>query len=173
VVVVPEFKPFENPTFSTESARSSHSTLPCQPFKLTHSVTRLPQKMTGTFQGSCLCGAVSYEIKSRPKALSHCHCNQCRKSHGAAFASYGSMQRTDLHIIQGAECITTYRSSESVLRQFCGHCGSSLFWSRSRGEYADWISIALGSLDTTFTTDKAHTLNGQPKPATMLPFRTS
>ncbi|WP_223547085.1 GFA family protein [Pseudomonas sp. A-B-19] len=64
------------------------------------------------------------------------------------------MLRTDLHIIQGAECITTYRSSESVLSQFCGQCGSSLFWSQSRGGYADWIPIALGSLDTTFTTDK-------------------
>jgi hypothetical protein len=87
--------------------------------------------MIGTFQGSYLCGAVSYEIKSRPKALSHRNCNQCRKSHGAAFARYGSVLRTDLHIIQGAECIRTYRSSESVLRQFCDQCDSSLFWSRS------------------------------------------
>jgi hypothetical protein len=112
--------------------------------------------MSGTFQGSCLCGAVSYEIKSRPKALSQCHCNQCRKSHGAAFAINGSVLRTDLHIIQGAECITTYRSSESMLRQSCGQCGSSLFWSRSRGEYADWISIALGPLDTIFTDKQQH-----------------
>lgn len=29
-------------------------------------------------------------------------------------------------------------------------CGSTLFWSRSEGEYADWISIALGTLDTPF-----------------------
>ena len=111
-------------------------------------------KMTGTFQGSCLCGAVGYEIKSRPKALSHCHCSQCRKSHGAAFASYGSVPRADLHLIKGTDRITSYSSSESVLRQFCGQCGSSLFWSRSRGDYADWISIALGTLDTTFTSDK-------------------
>jgi hypothetical protein len=110
--------------------------------------------MTGTFQGSCLCRTVKYEIKSPPKALSHCHCSQCRKGHGAAFASYGSVPRADLHLIQGAELITAYRSSESVLRQFCSQCGSSLFWSKSRGEYADWISIALGTLDTYFTSDK-------------------
>ena len=29
-------------------------------------------------------------------------------------------------------------------------CGSSLFWSRSQGDYADWICIALGTLDTPF-----------------------
>lgn len=149
-----QYGSFTTPAHRRKSARSSHSTLLVPTFELARLVTWPPQKMTGTFQGSCLCGAVRYEIKSRPKALSHCHCNQCRKSHGAAFASYGSVLRTDLHIIQGAECITTYRSCESVLRQFCGQCGSSLFWSQSRGGYADWISIALGSLDTTFTTDK-------------------
>ncbi|WP_277590948.1 GFA family protein [Pseudomonas chlororaphis] len=110
--------------------------------------------MTDTFLGSCLCGAVEYQLLSRPKALSHCHCSQCRKSHGAAFASYGSVLRSDLRIVQGAGSLQSYRSSESVLRQFCGQCGSSLFWSRDQGEHADWISIALGSLDTPFTAGK-------------------
>jgi hypothetical protein len=110
--------------------------------------------MTDTFLGSCLCGAIEYQLLSRPKALSHCHCSQCRKSHGAAFASYGSVLRSDLRIVQGAGSLQSYRSSESVLRQFCGQCGSSLFWSRDQGEYADWISIALGTLDTPFTADK-------------------
>ncbi|WCM53273.1 GFA family protein [Pseudomonas sp. WJP1] len=110
--------------------------------------------MTGTLQGSCLCRTVRYELKSPPKALSHCHCSQCRKGHGAAFASYASVPRADLHLIEGAGQIAAYRSSESVLRQFCSQCGSSLFWSKSQGQYADWISIALGTLDTPFTPGK-------------------
>ena len=110
--------------------------------------------MTDTFQGSCLCGAIQYELRSRPKALSHCHCSQCRKSHGAAFASYGSVVRGDLHLVRGGDELKSYRSSASVVRQFCGRCGSSLFWSKSEGEYAGWISIALGTLDTTFTAPK-------------------
>ena len=110
--------------------------------------------MTECFQGSCLCGAIKYATRSRPKALSHCHCSQCRKCHGAAVASYGSVLRNDLHLIQGADDLRSYSSSPSVLRQFCAHCGSSLFWSRSEGDYADWISIALGTLDTAFTPEK-------------------
>jgi len=110
--------------------------------------------MIAALHGSCLCGAVKYAIRSRPKALSHCHCSQCRKSHGAAFASYGSVLRGDLHLIQGAAAIKSYPSSESVLRQFCSQCGSSLFWSRSQGKYSGWISIALGTLDTPFTSEK-------------------
>jgi len=106
--------------------------------------------MTEAFQGRCLCGAVKYRLLSQPKALTHCHCSQCRKSHGAAFASYGSVLRDDLRLTEGADSIKSYQSSESVLRQFCVQCGSSLFWSSSRGDYADWISIALGTLDTSF-----------------------
>ncbi|PMQ09300.1 Glutathione-dependent formaldehyde-activating enzyme [Pseudomonas sp. AD21] len=107
-----------------------------------------------TLRGSCLCRAVKYQINSKPKAVTHCHCSQCRKSHGAAFASYGSVLRKDLELLRGTDDIKSYPSSEAVLRQFCTHCGASLFWSRSQGEFSDWISIALGTLDTAFIPDK-------------------
>ncbi|KSR17162.1 methyl-accepting chemotaxis protein [Pseudomonas aeruginosa] len=59
--------------------------------------------MSHTFHGSCLCGALHYRLSSPPHALSHCHCGQCRKAHGAAFASYGSVPVADLHIDRGAD----------------------------------------------------------------------
>ncbi|UZE21767.1 GFA family protein [Pseudomonas sp. B21-056] len=106
--------------------------------------------MDEKYQGSCLCSAVRYELLTAPKAVSHCHCNQCRKGHGAAFASYGSVPRNALRILEGAASIKAFASSKTVLREFCVECGSSLFWSRTEGQFADWVSIALGSLDTRF-----------------------
>ncbi|GAB7532747.1 GFA family protein [Pseudomonas sp. 3A(2025)] len=110
--------------------------------------------MSAVYQGSCLCAAVTYELLTPPKAVSHCHCSQCRKGHGAAFASYGSVPRSALRILGGASSIKSYASSETVSREFCMHCGSTLFWSRTQGEFADWISIALGTLDTPFVPEK-------------------
>ena len=110
--------------------------------------------MTDVYQGSCLCAAVRYELLAAPKAVSHCHCGQCRKGHGAAFASYASVPRSALQILGGADKITAYASSATVVREFCSQCGSTLFWSRTEGEFADWISIALGTLDTPFVTQK-------------------
>ena len=110
--------------------------------------------MTRTYQGSCLCGAVHYQFATLPKAVAHCHCSQCRKAHGAAFASYGSVLRSDLQVTRGADHLTGYPSSETVLREFCRACGSSLFWSRHSGEHSDWVSIALGTLDTPVSLDK-------------------
>ncbi|MDH4548613.1 GFA family protein [Pseudomonas sp. LB-090624] len=106
--------------------------------------------MSETYQGSCLCAAVGYLLLTPPKAVSHCHCSQCRKSHGAAFASYGSVPRNMLRIVRGATSIKRFASSPAVVREFCTACGSSLFWSRSQGEFAGWVSIALGTLDTPF-----------------------
>ncbi|MFP3848980.1 GFA family protein [Pseudomonas sp. W5-01] len=106
--------------------------------------------MTEVYQGSCLCAAVVYKLVAAPKAVSHCHCSQCRKGHGSAFASYGSVPRTALKILRGSPSIKTYASSKTVIRQFCAECGSTLFWSRTQGEFADWVSVALGTLDTPF-----------------------
>lgn len=110
--------------------------------------------MSDLYQGSCLCASIRYELLATPKAVSHCHCSQCRKAHGALFASFGSVPRRALRIVQGEDALTAYPSSESVLRSFCSRCGSSLFWSRSQGQFKDWICIALATLDTPFTPEK-------------------
>ncbi|WP_042141335.1 GFA family protein [Pseudomonas parafulva] len=129
--------------------------------------------MPGTFQGSCLCAAVGYQLLSPPKAISHCHCSQCRKAHGAAFASYGSVPRTHLRILRGADRIHSFASSATVQRQFCAACGSNLFWSRSEGEFAEWVSVALGTLDTPFQPAKQKHLHTDNAPSWHLPSGSS
>jgi hypothetical protein len=101
-------------------------------------------------QGSCLCGAVEYHVSTELKAVTHCHCKKCQKSHGAAFATYASAPRSTVSVVAGATVLKGYESSKGVTRQFCSHCGSSLFWSDSKGAFSDWVSIAIGTLDTPF-----------------------
>ena len=106
--------------------------------------------MDAVTQGSCLCGAVTYEVRAALKAVTHCHCRKCQKSHGAAFASYASAPRSAVRIRAVADALKSYESSPGVTRQFCLVCGSSLFWQDARGLYPEWVSIALGTLDTPF-----------------------
>src|SRR6202034_265236 len=40
-----------------------------------------------TVKGSCLCGAVKYEVTGEPKRFYHCHCSRCRKVTGTGHAS--------------------------------------------------------------------------------------
>lgn len=110
--------------------------------------------MDGVHQGSCLCGAVKYLVAAELKAVTHCHCSKCRKGHGAAFATYASAPRSAVTVITGVETLKTYHSSEGIARQFCGDCGSSLFWSDSKGAFSQWMSVAIGTLDTPFLSKK-------------------
>ena len=102
-------------------------------------------------QGSCLCGGVRYETTAPLQGASHCHCSMCRKAHGAAFGSYGSVLREHHRFVSGQGLVRTYRSSPQVTRTFCSVCGSPLLWHRD-GTYADWVAVPLGTLDTPFDT---------------------
>ena len=113
-------------------------------------------------KGSCLCGAVSYELTSEPKAVTHCHCKMCQKQHGAAFATYASLPKSDLIYVSGKERLTLYNSSSSVVRKFCSICGSNIEWSGSK-KYPDWVSIAVTTLDTPFNPKNIKTIHEESK----------
>lgn len=110
--------------------------------------------MHNQHQGSCLCGAVNYQVDGELKALTHCHCTRCRKGHGAAFATYASTLRSNINVTDHGKMLKGYESSPGVLRQFCGQCGSSLFWHRADGEFREWLSIAIATLDTPLVAPK-------------------
>jgi hypothetical protein len=97
--------------------------------------------------GSCLCGAVKYRINTHIQSAIHCHCPMCRKAHGGAFGTYGNVRRRDFHFTQGEDSLGAYQSSLGVTRTFCKNCGSTLQWF-SQHPYPDWLSVALGTLDT-------------------------
>jgi len=75
-------------------------------------------------KASCLCGALRWEIDGEPFHAFNCHCKICRKAHGAAFATYWFMKPEQFSWISATDTLTHHRTSESLVRSFCGHCGS-------------------------------------------------
>jgi hypothetical protein len=92
--------------------------------------------------GSCLCGAVTFEVEGELKAPDACHCTQCRKQSGHYWAST-NVQRATLTIF-GGDKLAWYRSSDKVRRGFCSVCGSALFWDPAGH---DFIAIGMGAFD--------------------------
>ena len=76
--------------------------------------------------GSCLCGAISYEISTDPVLTLHCHCSVCRRAHAAAFATYAYLPRESFRWTTGEEVLRRYESSPGIERLFCSRCGSPL-----------------------------------------------
>jgi hypothetical protein len=103
---------------------------------------RLEVTMT---KGSCLCGKVRFEVDGAFKEAHHCHCSQCRKAHGAAFATYACARTKDLRIVAGEPEIAHFRSSVPVRRSFCVGCGSRLFFQHDAAPHLTFV--AAGALD--------------------------
>lgn len=96
-------------------------------------------------RGSCLCGAVRYELSAPFEEMHHCHCSRCRKAHGAAFSTFGRVPAGALGMTSGADAIRRYRSSAQVERAFCATCGSNLTFRFDPLPESVWI--AIGTVD--------------------------
>jgi hypothetical protein len=92
--------------------------------------------------GSCLCGAVAFEITGQLRPVIACHCHQCRKQTGTYMSS--TAVKDEQFRLTETRGLKWYRSSDTGRRGFCEQCGSVLFW---KGDGYDYIAIAAGSID--------------------------
>ncbi|MBL8594875.1 MAG: GFA family protein [Devosia sp.] len=101
-------------------------------------------------KGSCLCGAVRFEVIGELAPPTACHCSKCRK-HTGHYEAGTDVPRSALTVF-GEEKVGWYHSSEKVRRGFCTICGSSLFFDPI---YRDWVGICMGAFDTPTNTHLA------------------
>jgi hypothetical protein len=97
------------------------------------------------FEGSCLCGRVRYRAVGPLGEMNHCHCADCRKSHGAAFASYIEMPRDRISFVQGEDNLEVYQAEAGTSRFFCRTCGSNIYCCSDKWE--DFY-LTGGTIDT-------------------------
>ena len=100
-----------------------------------------------TLQGSCLCGAVQYEVTGEPERMYHCHCGRCRKASGTGHSTNMMIRPGSIRWIRGEELITTFKVSEAIrfTTRFCKHCGGNL---PRFVEQINFFIIPAGSLDS-------------------------
>ena len=92
--------------------------------------------------GSCLCGAVRYEVTGALRDVVECHCAMCRKTHGH-IGAYTATPKGSLRLVEARD-LKWYKSSENARRGFCSECGGTLFFEPANKNY---IAIAAGTLD--------------------------
>lgn len=79
------------------------------------------------YEGSCLCGDVTYRVDEVIKAIECCHCLTCRKAHASAFAMGVTISRDNFKLMRGSELLQEFESSPGKFRVFCKKCGSHLY----------------------------------------------
>jgi hypothetical protein len=84
--------------------------------------------------GGCLCGAIRYRVDGEPTSVGRCHCADCRKRTGSAFAIYGHWPRTAVEL-------------EGELARFDDDCFCPTCGSRVGMFDGDDVELNLGTLD--------------------------
>lgn len=90
----------------------------------------------------CLCGDVIWETAGPYKWTSHCHCSRCRKTHGAAYATYTAVAATALRL-RGTEHVKKWESIPGFFRCFCGRCASVV----PGAAFGDLAFVPVGNFD--------------------------
>ena len=99
----------------------------------------------GAMTGGCLCGAVRYRLDGPLGPVVMCHCLQCRKSQGGAFALVAPVRAEHFVLLAGADALRGYESSPGKWRSFCGRCGSPIHSRREALPQA--LRLRVGTLD--------------------------
>ena len=87
-----------------------------------------PQKI----KGSCLCGAVAFEVVNAFEKLFMCSCDQCRQISGSAFASNLFVRIDGFDWQDGAGDIVSYKvPGRDISKSFCRVCGSGVPYANS------------------------------------------
>ncbi len=74
-------------------------------------------------KGNCLCGAVSFNVKTASNEVGICHCRMCRTWSGGPYVGIDCGTEVSF-----SGDVSSYDSSEWAERGFCANCGTHLYY---------------------------------------------
>ena len=94
--------------------------------------------------GSCFCGFVRYRLETPPLFVHCCHCTDCQKQTGSAFAINALIERDRITLLAGdPEPVTMNTDSghpHDIYR--CPHCQSALWSDYGRRRVMAFLRVA-------------------------------
>lgn len=99
-------------------------------------------------QGSCICGQCSFESSGEMFDVLHCHCTNCRKLTGSAFATYGGVLVDQFQWLCDIACMNEIRTSRDIVRFFCSTCGSMMASIDNKERKTIYLSVGVLDSDT-------------------------
>jgi len=98
--------------------------------------------------GGCTCGAIRYQLDTRPLFVHCCHCTWCQRETGSAFALNAMIEANRVTLLHGEPvCVHTPSNSgrgQKIWR--CGACQIAL-WSNYAGAGDAVHFVRVGTLD--------------------------
>ena len=103
--------------------------------------------MTDTLEGGCACGAVRYRLLSAPMFVHCCHCRDCQRQTGSAFALNALIETDRVETVSGNPKIVPVPTDSGRPHEIhrCPDCGTAV-WSTYGGRTV-WRFVRVGTLD--------------------------
>ena len=99
---------------------------------------------------SCRCGQLRASATSEPVRVSVCHCLNCKKRSGSAFAVQARWPKEQVRIEGRPKTfVKAGDSGVPATFHFCPDCGSDVYYT-VEGELAGLVAIPLGAFDDPF-----------------------
>jgi hypothetical protein len=78
--------------------------------------------------GSCLCGAVRFEVRPPFPGFRYCHCSRCRKATGSAHAANLFVPQSQLRWLAGESLVHRFDlpDAKRFAVCFCTRCGTRM-----------------------------------------------
>ena len=100
------------------------------------------------YEGGCACRAVRYRLLSAPLIVHACHCTECQRLTGAAFALNALIESDRMEMVAGEPRAVPVTGAsgkpQAVFR--CSACGTAL-WSHYPGAGTKLAFVRVGTLD--------------------------
>jgi len=79
-------------------------------------------------KGTCVCGAVEFEVRPPYRFFQYCHCSRCRKRSGSLHATNVAVPVDQVTFLRGEEHLKRFElpTAERWNNAFCDVCGSAL-----------------------------------------------
>ena len=100
-----------------------------------------------SYSGSCFCGAVTYRLESAPMFVHCCHCKDCQRQTGTAFALNAIMEAERITLLSGKPEVVTMRTDSGRPHDIyrCPDCKTAV-WS-DYGRRKVMLFVRVGTLD--------------------------
>lgn len=100
--------------------------------------------MAETFEGGCSCGALRYRLTNRPLITHCCHCLDCQRQTGSAFAINALIETSHIDMLKGApKCVAMPSPSgrgHDVYR--CDQCDVAMWSDYGKRPYLRFVRVA-------------------------------
>jgi hypothetical protein len=107
---------------------------------------------------SCRCGQLTATVTGEPVRMSVCHCLNCKKRSGAAFAAQARWPAD--HVTVEGQSKTFENIADSGNRRtfhFCPECGSDVHY-EIEGKFDGLVAIPLGAFDDPWFFKPGHSV---------------